>query len=76
MNTKTIRKALLLARGVIQESVMAHPLFDTEFKGRLDRVTHAMILRFAKSRVKHYDDCEAFVAVCKAIKELDGEEKQ
>lgn len=74
MNVDVIRKALELARQVLWESVQPHPEFDdirhTEDVGDAD----AEAMEVAEHLVGTYDDCEALVAVNRALKELPAKE--
>lgn len=74
MNVDVIREALELARQVLWESVQTHPEFDdirhAEDVGDAD----AEAMEVAEHLVGTYDDCEALVAVNRALKELPAKE--
>ena len=72
MNTKAIREALELAKEALKFSVMLHPSFRESYKGRSLFVSDESITYFAVG--EKFVDCRAFVAVCKAIEEMNGEE--
>lgn len=67
MNVETIREALTLAQQVVWESVSAHVEFD---KLLADGAGDMEAIELAVELSGHYDDCEALVAIDRALKEL------
>ena len=70
MNVAIIREALTLARSVIWESVSAHTEFDDVLNS--DDAGYVEAMDLAAELSGTYDDCEALVAVVRALRELEG----